>query len=177
MEAIHTKITPLNMNVGTFARLTVLTAASFVEAFVNSVGAHEAEQDTARDLEIREQLNGTRNGRYLRTEYKLEKFPSFIRADRQSPLRVIDKAQRSGPCQRFFEDTKFVRDASMHYSPSKAAIICPPQDWLPRAKSAVDDCLAIAREFWLACYPSRGLPKYLFELERGKFEKRSSARL
>lgn len=175
-RSTHDVLTALNINVGTLARLTVITAAGFVESFVNSVGASEAAKRPELDSSVLEQLKGTRKGRYLSLEFKLERFPALIRTDGLSPLHVIDEAQRTEPFRRFLTETKEVRDAAMHYAPTKAPIICTPQEWAARATAAMDDAIALAQAFWAACYPEVGAPDYLYQLDiaffRGRADKR-----
>jgi len=57
-----------------------------------------------------------------------------------------------------------VRYASMHYAPGKAPIMHPPQEWLQLVEAAVKHAVAVAREFWSACYPGRQQPRYLASL-------------
>lgn len=163
----------LNGEVGTFSRLTVVTAAGFVEAFVNSVGWNEATVRKGLSAETSAQLRGTRNDRYLSLETKLERFPKFIREDGSSPIVVSDPRQIAEPFLSFLRETKEVRDASMHYAPGKAPIWRPPQDWLSSAEKAVKSAVAVALAFWQACYPSRSLPIYLDELNYERFLKRA----
>lgn len=163
----------LNGEVGTFSRLTVVTAAGFVEAFVNSVGWNEAAVRKGLSADASEQLRGTRKERYLSLEAKLERFPKFIREDGSSPIVVSDPKQVAEPFLSFLSETKEVRDASMHYAPGKAPIWRPPHDWLSSADKAVKSAVAVALSFWQACYPSRLLPTYLDELNYERFLKRA----
>lgn len=176
-QAMHNVINGLNMNVGTFARLAVVTAASFVESFINSVGASHAARHSEIAEVVIEQLTGMRKGRFLSLETKLERLPALIRSDGTSPLRITDEAQREEPFRRFLAETKEVRDAAMHYSPMKAPIICTPQEWVARANTAVDDAVEVAQQFWSACYPGAAQPSYVYGLEREQFQKRAKDRL
>jgi hypothetical protein len=176
-QQTHEALTLLNMNVATFARLTVVTVAGFVESFVNSVGANENARRPALPPDVAEQLIGTRRGRYLSLEVKIELFPALIRADGASPLRVRDERQRREPFRRFLAETKEVRDAAMHFAPAKMPIICTPQEWLRRANNAVADGVEVARAFWSACYPSAAPPAYLYHLEEKAFLDRAEKRV
>jgi hypothetical protein len=175
-QVVHETLTELNMNVGTFARLTVVTISAFVESFINSVGANEAFRRPTLNPGISEQLNGMRKGRFLALEFKIERFPALIRPDGLSPLRVLDEKQRIDPFRRFLAETKGVRDAAMHFGPSKEAIICTPQEWVRRAENAVADALGVAQEFWVACYPNSGTPAYLYDFDLIHFNNHSEKR-
>ena len=157
-------LSALNAAVCTYSRLGVLTCAAFIEAFVNSVGLNEAALRTYSTDED-EQLRGKKKGRYLMLETKLERFPRIIRPDKKSPIVISDDAQLRDPFRRFLEETKELRDSSMHYAPGKTTILRPPNEWLRYLETAIEDSVAVAREFWLACYPGRGLPRYLGELD------------
>ncbi|GAB3651140.1 hypothetical protein GCM10028813_20680 [Ramlibacter alkalitolerans] len=65
----------------------------------------------------------------------------------------------------------------MHFGPSKAPIICTPQEWLVRAENALADAVAVARAFWIACYPGGGLPAYIYALDDKTFRQRAADRL
>jgi hypothetical protein len=147
----------------TYSRLGVLTAAAFVEAFVNSIGLNEADRADL-SVEDAEQLRGSKKGRYLQFERKLELFPRLIRPDKKSPLVISDSVQMREPFRRFLNQTKSLRDSSMHYAPGKAVILRPPLEWLGLLEDSISDAVAVGREFWIACYPGRGLPRYLAEL-------------
>ncbi|MBL0426714.1 hypothetical protein [Ramlibacter alkalitolerans] len=89
LATAHRTLTRLNMNVGTYARLTVLTAVAFVESLVNSVGTEASRSATGPT--VLEQLQGMRKGRYLSLEFKLERYPALIRTDAQSPCALLTK--------------------------------------------------------------------------------------
>lgn len=159
----------LNSEVGTFSRLSVVSAAAFVEAFVNSVGWAEAERKPNLKEEVLSQLRGTHKGRYMSLEAKLERIPKLIRADGSTPIIVSDEKQMKEPFTSFLAETKELRNASMHYAPGKAAIWRPPQEWLGSAQRATEYAIHVAECFWRACYPSRSLPQYLDELSHSRF--------
>jgi hypothetical protein len=89
----------------------------------------------------------------------------------------LDEKQRVEPFRRFLAETKIVRDAAMHFSPAKQAIICTPQEWMRRAANAIDDAMGVATAFWLACYPNMGTPAYLYNLDRENFTTRAELRV
>ena len=90
--------------------------------------------------------------------------PRIIRPDKASPIILSDEKQMREPFISFLKETKEVRDASMHFAPGKASIVHPPQEWLRLVEEAVKNAVAVAREFWSACYPERQQPKYLASL-------------
>jgi hypothetical protein len=157
-------LSALNGSVCTYSRLGVLTAVSFVETFVNSVGWNEAAARSDLSEQEKSELQGTRKGKYLSLEAKLERMPRIIREDKTSPIILSDEKQKREPFISFFRETNEVRNASMHYAPGKAPILHPPQDWLRLVEAAVEHAVAVAREFWSACYPKRQQPKYLASL-------------
>lgn len=156
--------TSLNLNVGTFARLGVLTSAAFVESFVNSIGHTEANRQPQAP-EKAEYLRGRSKGNFIPLDAKLEVFPSLIRPDGRSPLKVRDLRQRQEPFATFLAATKGVRDSAMHFAPGKAAIIRSPDNWLTQVEQAVLGSVAVARAFWTACYDGLDFPKYLVDLD------------
>jgi hypothetical protein len=157
-------LSALNSSVCTYSRLGVLTAAAFVEAFVNSVGWNEALKRSDLPEQEKAELRGTHKGKYLSLEAKLERIPRIIREDKSSPIVLSDEKQRREPFVSFLRETKEIRDASMHYAPGKAPILHPPQEWLQLVESAVKHAVAVAREFWTGCYPGRSQPRYLASL-------------
>lgn len=165
----------MNAEVGTLCRLTVVNSVAFVEAFVNSIGWAAALRHPTLSDQARTELKGTQRGRYLSLERKLERYPFLIRCDGSRPIVVSDKGQIREPFLSFLAETQEVRDASMHYAPGKLRILRPPGDWVSRARSAAEHGIAVAREFWSACYPARGYPDYLDDLEHARFLRRASA--
>lgn len=155
-----------NSNVAAYSRLCVVSFFSFIEAFVNSVGHNYYLQNqgslSSSEIEI---LHGKKKGSFVSLEYKIEKFPSIIRVDRKSPLITLDSAQIKEPFKSFVQHIKQIRDASMHFAPSKEEIWKKPIDWIENARSASNLCTEAAKEFWKACYPDRNQPKYLEDLE------------
>lgn len=167
----------LNSSVCTYSRLGVLTAAAFVEAFVNSVGWHEATVRSDLSEQENAELRGTRKGRYLSLESKLEIIPRIVREDKASPIILSDERQRREPFISFLKETKEVRDASMHYAPGKASILRPPQEWLQLVEAATNHAVAVGREFWSACYPGRQQPRYLARLDYDGLQQEALDRL
>lgn len=160
----YESLAELNGEVGTYSRLSVVSAAAFVEAFVNSVGWAEATCGNYQEDE-RILLKGTQKNRYLSLEAKLEKFPRLIRGDGITPIILSDAKQLKEPFASFLSETKEIRDASMHYAPGKAMIWRAPNEWLRSAQRAAECAVQVAEAFWLACYPKKNLPSYLKNLD------------
>jgi hypothetical protein len=151
-------------NVAGFARLTVKSFYSFLECFINSVGEDFIAREGGLTPLDKECLRGKKKGSYLRLDAKIERFPGIIRSDRKRPLVLSDPAQIREPFVALRRITQ-LRDAAMHYAREKEPIWRSPQDWKEMAEFAGKTCVACAREFWIACYPSRPLPKYLHEFD------------
>lgn len=162
----YKRVSTLNQNVATYARYAVFGFYSFVECFLNSVGEDFVRRNpsilSAEQCEI---LRGMKNGRHISTERKIEMFPSIIRKDGMRPIIMTDRNQIAEPFKSFASDVKDVRDSTTHFATHKAAIVISPQAWEQRASGAAKTCMAVAREFWIACYPGRNLPLYLGELD------------
>lgn len=171
-------LTYANLDVATYSRLTMVSMLSFIEAFVNSVGydyfLRNKEKLTEKEIEL---LNGKKGRRYLSIETKLEKFPKIIRSVKISPIIISDVGQRREPFISFIDNLKPIRNSSMHYSPKKESIWRRPKDWLKSAESSTQLCVSVAREFWLACYPNRSMPFYLFELDYDNLMEEAKNRL
>jgi hypothetical protein len=155
----------------------VLTAAAFVEAFVNRIGWNEATARSNLSEQEKTELQGTRKGRYLNLESKLERIPRIIRSDKTSPIILSDEKQMREPFVSFLRETKIVRDASMHYGPEKAPILHPPKEWLQLMEAAVKDAVAVAHGCWSACYPGRQQPRYLAGLSYDGLQQQALDRL
>lgn len=158
-----------NQNIATYSRLSIISFFSFVEAFVNSVGYDFSLRNkgilSPKEIEI---LHGTKKGKYLSLEYKIEKFPSIIRSDKKTPIILSDSKQIKEPFKTFIKNVKEIRDSSVHFSPKKEAIWRKPDDWINKAKSTSEFCLEVSLEFWKACYPGRKEPRYLNGLNYDK---------
>jgi hypothetical protein len=156
----------LNGSVGTYSRLSVVSFFAFVEAFVNSVG-HDYLLAAQPNLTGQEQeiLGGRKKGRYVSLEFKLEHFPKIIRPDKVTPIIISDDKQIKEPFKSFVTQVKDLRDSSVHFGPSKMAILRRPRDWRDQAQNACELCMEVARQFWRACYPGDALPRYLGQLD------------
>jgi hypothetical protein len=170
-------VSMFNQNVATYARYSVFGFYSFVECFVNSVGEDFIARNPKLATDKCELLRGKKDGRYLAVEKKLEIFPGIIRADGKRPIVLSDPKQIAEPYKSFASHVKDVRDSSAHFAKYKADIIVPPQTWEKRAQEASAACLAVARGFWNACYPSRSLPLYLGKLDDAKHKQIAERRV
>lgn len=176
-KELYSRLSALNGEVCRYSRLCVLNSAAFVEAFVNSIGWTEAELRTDIDSGTREELRGTKANRYISLEKKLEIYPKLIRLDGKSPIILSDEKQKKEPFISFLNETKELRDSSMHNSPGKAQIWLPPQKWLEFAQRSVKNSLGVAKEFWKACYPDREFPTYLEQLNETTLHNNASRRV
>lgn len=168
-KLVHKIFTTANQNVATYSRLSIISFFSFVEAFVNSVGYDFAlrNKDVLSPKEI-EMLHGTKKERYLSLEYKIEKFPSIIRADKKTPIVLSDSKQIKEPFKTFIKNIKEIRDSSVHYSSKKEAIWRKPDNWINKARTTSKLCLEVSLKFWKTCYPDRKEPRYLNGLDYDK---------
>jgi hypothetical protein len=174
----HQQLTLGNLNVATFSRLGIVSAASFVESFVNSIGHDYTAKASGLSSDDQNVLDGMdKNGRYLSLEKKLERVPAVIRTDRTSPIVLSDKNQEREPYTSFLKEVKPVRDAAMHYAPVKEAITRRPQEWLECVRRSLEVSVAVARDFWRSCYPKREPPHYLHSLDADKFLAEAKSRL
>lgn len=174
--AEHGWLSALNGNVATFSRLCVFSFYSFVECFINSVAEDFVQRNPNLTPAQKEKLRGTKNGRYISTEKKLELFPGTIRGDGQRHITLSDVEQIAEPFTSFKVDVKQLRDASAHYSRSKASIWKGPADWISDAEMASRSCVGVAGAFWKACYPLRAFPAYLQGLDPARYEKDADQR-
>ncbi len=172
-DSDYRALTFLNREVATLSRLCVVSAAAFVEAFVNSIGWAESARRSDISDETRDQLKGKVKGRYLSLEAKLEKLPKLIRADGLTPIILSDERQAKEPFVSFFAETRELRDASMHYAPGKAMIWHPPQTWIASAQKSTEYATRVAGVFWSACYPDKNPPEYLDGLNHERYLERA----
>jgi hypothetical protein len=164
----YPKISILNQNVCTYARLTVTSFYAFIECFVNSIGEDFIARNPGLSPEKQELLRGIKKGRYLSIESKIEKFPSIIRSDGKIVHILSDPAQIEEPFSSFVRQLKEIRDSSVHHSKQKANIWLGPPDWIQLADKVCTTCIDVAKLFWSACYPDRPQPLYLYSLDKNK---------
>lgn len=174
----YKRVSTLNQNVATYARYAVFGFYSFVECFLNSVGEDFIRRNSSMlSVEQCETLRGMKKGRHISTERKIETFPGIIRKDGARPITMSDRNQIVEPFKSFASDVKEVRDSTTHFATHKVPIVISPQAWEQRGSNAAKTCMAVAREFWLACYPSRNLPLYLGELDEQRHMKIAQERI
>ncbi len=167
-SAAMRQLKALNQSICRDSRLAVFSFYAFVECFVNSVGEDFACRNPGLPARDQELLRGSKKGRYLSTEKKIEKFAEIVRGDGSKPLILTDPKQKKEPFTTFVKHVKELRDAAAHFAKAKAAIWLSPGDWVGLANQACDTCMEVARQFWQACYPGRPMPDYLgwLEMER-----------
>jgi hypothetical protein len=102
-------------------------------------------------------------------EKKIQHFPERIRQDNICPIVISDIKQRKEPFLTLFDKLKAIRDSSVHYGKGKRDIWLPPDEWIKNAEDAKETCMEAAKQFWNACYPKRGMPKYLNELNEQEY--------
>jgi len=159
------------------SRLAIFSFYAFVECFVNSVGEDFACRNPGLPARDQELLRGSNKGSHLSTKQKIQKFAEIVRGDGSRPLILTDPKQRKEPFTSFVQHVKELRDAAAHYAKTKATIWLSPGDWLAPANQACDTCMEVARQFWHACYPERGMPDYLGWLETERHVKIAEDRL
>lgn len=113
----------------------------------------------------------------MSTEKKIEKFAEIIRGDGTRPIVLTDPKQREHPFESFVTNVKKLRDSIAHFSKRKEPIWLPPDTWRELAEDACDTCMEVARRFWDACYPGRGMPDYLGWLETERHAQLASDQL
>lgn len=162
----YTQITDLKFEVAAYSRLTVVSFYAFVESFVNSVGYSYLQYNIDKLSEDeREFLSGLKKGRYLQLQSKMEKFQKIIRPDKKCVLNLTDNKQISKPFKSFFDYYEDLRNASVHFSPSKERIWMKPQDWLDKSQDFSKISITVGFDFWKACFPDSDGPQYLGKLD------------
>lgn len=171
----------LSENACTYARLTVFSFYSFVECFVNSVGMDFILRTPTLAPDRKDDLMGIRRGKksvgHRSIEWRIEKYPTFIRTDGSSPIVITDSNQRAEPYKSFVENVKALRDSIAHYGKHKTAIWRAPIECVERAEHAAKTSIAVAKGFWEACYPGRGPPQYLLQLDDTRLAEMAHQRL
>lgn len=178
-EEQYKSITNIKYDVCAYSRLTILSFYSFIECFVNSVGFNYFYRNcnslTPTESEL---LQGqTKDGRYLNLKSKIEKFQTIIRSDKKPKIILSDEKQVREPFKSFFEDYEQLRNAAVHYSPSKNDIWLKPDDWIEKARSFCKLSLEVGLEFWKASYPTSDGPEYLGKLDFSLHHKLSMDRI
>lgn len=162
----YENITAIKYEIAAYSRLTVISFYAFVEAFVNSVGFNYLSRNrSSLSASEKEILNGTKKGRFLSLQSKLEKYQGIIRRDGKPVIKTTDSNQIIPPFKTFFDDYSDLRNASVHFSPSKEKIWLRPEDWLDKAMHFGHLSTEVALRFWQACYPGSMGPLYLGKLD------------
>ncbi len=177
-DKVYRELTQFKYCLITYARLSVVSFYSFLEAFINSIGYdYHYKYDNILNENEKEILLGKSSGRYLSLEMKLEKYPALIRKDKRQCIFLSDKSNRVEPYLSFFDYYKFLRDASVHYSPFKEKITMRVEDWIERANKCSKVTIEVAKNFWDFCYPNTIGPVYLENLEYDKHIKIAEERI
>ena len=79
-------------------------------------------------------------------------------------LKIKNKKRTSTDYKLFFDEIKWLRNSSVHFSPNKESIWRKPDEWIEKAKTTSILTLKISSEIWKAIYPTKNLPEYLNEL-------------
>ena len=161
-------LTNTNQIVATYSRLSILSFYSFFEAFINSIGYDfycrnkDNLTDTQKNNLLGRKSNNSNN--FLSTEEKIERLQQIIREDKTIVLKIKNKKRTSTDYKLFFDEIKWLRNSSVHFSPNKESIWRKPYEWIEKAKTTSILTLKISSEIWKAIYPTKNLPEYLNEL-------------
>lgn len=178
---INTKSYPdasaLNLNTCSYARTAILSLYSFFETFVNSISYDhfKRNENSLSEKEI-DVLIGKSNGRYISLDKKIEKSHQIIRKINSPILKCIDKNQLVDPFKTVLLEHKELRDASVHYNPTKQNIWIRPTEWVENMIKYSKSILDASRQFWKACYDT-DYPEYLDKLDFDNLYKISIERI
>jgi hypothetical protein len=161
-------ITALKYEISFYSRMTIISFYSFLECFVNSIGFdyyyRNKDKQYLSDDEI-EILQGTRDNRFLSLKNKIERFQKILRADKTAIIILSDENQIKEPFKTLFDNYEKLRNASVHYSPSKSRIWMKPHDWINEASVFARLVINSANEIWKSCHETNKGPDYLGRLE------------
>lgn len=177
-KVVYTKISDLKFEICSCSRLTIISFYSFIECFVNSIGFSYLERniEVLEDIEV-DILKGLKKNSYLSLKSKIEKYQKVIRKDKTIKIITSDKHQIKEPFLSFFNKYEEIRNASVHYSPSKEAIWMKPEDWVKNANEFAKLSIQVGLEFWKICYEELDSPDYLGRFEFDRLYKVSEDRL
>ncbi len=177
-EVAYIQARTINMNTCSYGRNSILNLYSFIECFMNGVAfdyyLRNKEALNAQEIET---LHGKKKGGFVSLEYKLEKYPAIIRQDKKQVLYVTDPKQLKEPFRTLIRECKGLRDSSMHFAPNKEAVWRKPTDWVEKARKYSNTIMQSAQSFWTACYPNKGFPFYLRNLNYEKCYEGAEKRL
>ncbi|WP_233885861.1 hypothetical protein [Tenacibaculum piscium] len=158
--------TNLNLEIASNSRLTIISFYSFIECFVNSIGHNYALRNSETINEKTTKiLEGMKNNGYLSLKSKIENFQKIIRKDEKIIIKTTDKKQLKEPFKSFFENYEELRNASVHYSPTKERIWLKPHDWIEKVNDFSKITIEVAILFWKSCFPELKEPDYLERLD------------
>ncbi|MGV3586073.1 MAG: hypothetical protein ACO1OF_03635 [Adhaeribacter sp.] len=156
----------LKYEVSFYSRLTIISFYSFLECFVNSIGFdyYYRHKDSLNEKDA-EELQGSKNGRFLNLKYKIERYQKIIRADKNAKIVLSDINQTREPFKSLFFTYEELRNASVHFSPVKSRIWLKPHDWAEKAQDFAKLAVEAATQVWKACHETNKGPDYLGRLE------------
>lgn len=170
-------LTTIKYEVSFYSRLTIISFYSFLECFVNSIGFdHYFRNRGILNQDDAEELQGTKNGRYLNLRYKIEKFQKIIREDRTAKIILSDNNQVIEPFKSLFANYEELRNSAVHFSPAKTRIWLKPHDWLKNAQEFARLVIEASMEIWKTCHETNKGPDYLGRLEFNRLYKIAQSR-
>ncbi len=170
-------LTDLKYEASFYSRLTIISFYSFLECFVNSIGFdyYYRNKTTLNDKEA-EELQGSKNGRFLNLKYQIEKYQKIMRLDKATKIILSDDNQIKEPFKTLFLDYEELRNAAVHFSPIKSRIWLKPHDWVNKAQDFANLTVKAAIQIWQACHETDKGPDYLGRLEFESLYKMSVSR-
>lgn len=175
-ETIDT-LNHIKYDVSFYSRLAIISFYSFLECFVNSIGydffyRHKNSLDS-KSAEI---LQGNKNGHFLNLKHKIEKYQKIIRSDKLAQIVLTDENQIKEPFRTVFEYYEDLRNASVHYSPSKSRIWLKPHEWVAKSSQFSKLVVDSADNIWKSCHETDKGPDYLGRLEYGRLYEMAKSR-
>lgn len=169
---IYSQITNIKYEVATYSKLSIISFYAFIESFVNSV-AHDylkRNENTLGENDI-ELLRGFKKKSYLTLKSKIELYQKIIRKDKKAVFNTTDMNQIKEPFKSFFDNYEELRNASVHFAPTKLKIWLRPDDWIEKATQFSKISINVGLQFWKSCYECTNGPEYLGKLDYKKHHK------
>jgi len=158
-----------------FGRTTVLSFYAFFECFVNSMGySFYLENKDVLKPESINILHGNlkdgskkKNGEKRKStiKNKIKDFQKVMREDKSIVINVTDTGQIQEPFKSIFEKYTYLRDSTMHNSPSKMDIWMSSYQWLTNAEEFGKLVLEASSILWKTLVNESTGPKYLMDLD------------
>ncbi len=165
-KEILDSLNTIKYEVSFYSRLTIISFYSFLECFVNSIGFdyYYRHKDMLAEKNA-EELQGSKNGRFLNLKYKIEKFQKIIRSDKTAKIILSDDKQTREPFKSLFANYEELRNSAVHFSPIKSRIWLKPHDWVEKAQDFARLAVEASIEIWKTCHETNKGPDYLGRLE------------